>query len=75
MRKTWRIVSLAIGGTQCVLGGFASIFAYILYANQQIQSAFALSTGEVFLFMFLLSTFGIFSIASGLFLISEKEEG
>jgi hypothetical protein len=64
-----------VGGVQCILGGFASVFAYILYASQPIQEALSINPDEVFLFMFLLLAFGIFSIGSGLFLVSEKEDG
>jgi uncharacterized protein with PQ loop repeat len=63
------VVSLLIGGAQCVLGGLASIFAYLIYASQQVQEMLSVGTREVSLFMFLLLIFGMLSIMSGLLLV------
>lgn len=52
-----------------MLGGLASIFAYLIYASQQAQETLSVSTREVPLFMFLLLVFGMLSILSGLLLV------
>lgn len=52
-----------------MLGGLASIFAYLIYASQQTQEILSVSTREVPLFMFLLLVFGMLSIMSGLLLV------
>ena len=64
-----KVVSVLIGGTQCVLGGLASTFAYLIYVSQQVQEMLSMSSREVPLFMFLLLVFGMLSIMSGLFLV------
>ncbi|MCL6579004.1 MAG: hypothetical protein K6T73_06405 [Candidatus Bathyarchaeota archaeon] len=70
MTNVRRTVSRFIGGTQCVLGVVASVFAFIIYASPSTREAIAItSEGEVYLYMFLSLIFGVFSILSGLLLI------
>ncbi len=72
LRKT---ASLLVGGVQCVLGGVASIFAYLILTNQQIQDMLSILPREAPLFMFLLIVFGTLSILSGLLLVREGNGG
>jgi hypothetical protein len=72
MRKLRRLVSLFVGGIQCGLGGLASVFAYFIYASSSIRDAFAITSEEIFLYMFLLLVFGVVSILSGIILIRKE---
>lgn len=56
-----RIIAMIIGTAQSVIGGLAVIFAYINYVDLP-------------LYLFFFIVFGFFSILSGLFLFSEREE-
>lgn len=69
MGKPRSLVSRFVGGIQCGLGGLASVFAYLVYANSSIQEALAIASDEVYLYMFLLLVFGMLSILSGLLLV------
>jgi len=64
-----RAASLLAGGIQCMLGGLASVLAYLVFASQPVQDALSIKPSEVPLFMFLLSVFGMLSILSGLLLV------
>jgi len=72
MSKFRKIVSQLIGGIQCGLGMLASVFAYLIYASPSIRDVLAITSEEIYLYMFLFLVFGIFSILSGL--IVRKEE-
>jgi hypothetical protein len=67
--------SLFVGGIQCVLGGIASVLAYLVFTSRQAQETLSIASREVPLFMFLLLAFGMFSILSGLFLVREGNGG
>lgn len=73
MAKTRKAVSRFVGEIQCVVGGSASVFAYLIYASQSIRDALAVTFEEVYLYMFLLLVFGMFSILSGLLFIRKEE--
>ena len=74
MSKVRKAVSRFVGGIQCVLGVLASVFAFIIYANPSMRETIAItSEGEVYLYMFLSLIFGVFSILSGLLLVSEEK--
>ena len=73
MVRIRKVTLQIVGGLQCILGGFASVFAYFLYTSDQIQNALFLTIDEVFLSSFLLLAFSIFSIGSGVLLLNEKE--
>jgi len=75
MAKARRIVSRLVGGIQCGLGGLASVFAYLVYATPSIRDLLAITSDEIYLYMFLLLIFGMFSILSGLLLIREEYGG
>lgn len=69
-RKT---ISQFIGGIQCVIGMIATVFAFIIYAYPVVRETIAItSEGELYLYMFLSSIFGVFSILSGLLIIREE---
>jgi len=67
------LVAQFIGLIQCGLGGVASVFAYLVYANPSIRDALAITPKEVYIYMFLFLVFGIFSILSGLLLVREED--
>jgi len=71
--KARKVVSRIIGGVQCGLGGIASVFAYLVYANPSIRDALAITPEEVYFYMFLFLVFGMFSVLSGLLLVREKD--
>jgi hypothetical protein len=65
-----KAISQFIGGIQCVLGVVASVFAFIIHISSSMRETLAIvSEGEVYLYMFLSSIFGVFSILSGLLLV------
>jgi hypothetical protein len=64
-----RKVSKFIGGTQCVFGLLASVFAFIIYISPPMRETSAIASEEVYLYIFLSSIFGVFSILSGLLLL------
>lgn len=69
MRKK---VSTVVGCTQIVIGAFASIFAYVLYHDFfGVQEVLNVSREDVLLYMLILIVFGLLSIISGLFLMTE----
>jgi len=61
-----------VGGIQCVLGGMASMFAYIVYVNADMQQILDIDERELGVIMLLLLVFGIFSIVSGAKLLGEE---
>lgn len=61
-----------MGGIQCVLGGMASMFAYIVYVNADMQQILDIDERELGVIMLLLLVFGIFSIVSGAKLLGEE---
>jgi len=69
-----KVVAWIVGGTQCGLGGLASVFAYLVFASQPVQEALGIASHEAPLYMFLLLVFGFFSILSGL-LVVRREDG
>lgn len=70
-RKT---ISQLIGGMQCVIGVMATVFAFIIYAYPVIRETIAItSESELYLYMFISSIFGVFSILSGLLIIREEK--
>jgi len=74
MANVKKIVSRFVGGIQCVLGVLASVFAFVIYASPSVRETVAItSEGEVYLYMFLSLIFGVFSILSGLLLVSEEK--
>jgi hypothetical protein len=75
MAKARRVALLIVGGLQCGLGGFASVFAYLVYASSSIRDMLAIASDEVPLYMFLFLVFGMFSILSGFLLVHEKDSG
>lgn len=66
------LVARVVGAIQCVLGGLASAFAFLIYASPSIQDALTITSGEIALYMFLLSALGIFLIISGLLLLRKE---
>jgi hypothetical protein len=75
MAKARKIVSWAVGGIQCGLGGLASVFAYLVYASQPIKDMLAITAEEMPLYVFLLMMFSIFSILSGVLLVRRNGGG
>jgi len=73
MIKARRVASQLVGGIQCGLGGLASVFAYLVYASPLIRDVLAITSEEVYLYMFLFLVFGVFSILSGLLLVREEK--
>jgi len=67
------VVARFTGVIQCGLGGLASVFAYLVYANPSIRDALAITSKEVYFYMFLFLVFGMFSILSGLLLVREED--
>ncbi|MEM2937566.1 MAG: hypothetical protein QXJ63_03370 [Candidatus Bathyarchaeia archaeon] len=68
-----KMISQFIGGLQCVIGVTATVFAYIIYAYPVVRETIAItSEGELYLYMFISSIFGVFSILSGLLIIREE---
>jgi len=72
MVRARKVISQMVGGIQCVLGGLASAFAFLIYASPSIQDIIAVTSEEVYFYMFLFFIFGLFSIMSGLLLIRES---
>jgi len=68
-----RKVSIAIGLAQSVIGALATVFAYLLYHDFfGIQALLGVTSKDVVLYMLTLIVFGLLSIISGLFLVSEQ---
>jgi len=72
MVKTRKIISQIVGGIQCGLGGLVSAFAFLIYASSSIRDIIAVTSEEVYLYMFIFFIFGLFSILSGLLLVRES---
>ena len=69
------LISKIIGGSQCGAGIAMSILAYIVYSQQGIKDALAITQNETSLIAFLLLFFGVFMILSGLSLaLNNKNE-
>ena len=75
MTNARKSVARFIGIIQCGLGGVASVFAYLVYASPSIRDALAITSSEVYFYMFLFLVFGMFSILSGLLLVREEDGG
>ena len=73
MAKARRVVSRFVGGIQCGLGALASVFAFLVYASPSIRDALAITSEEVYLYMFLSLVFGVFSILSGSLLVRKEK--
>ncbi len=73
MGKARRVVSQLVGGIQCGLGALASVSAFLVYASPSMREALAMTSEEVYLYMFLFLVFGILSILSGLLLFREEK--
>jgi len=71
MPKPRKIVSQLIGAIQCGLGVLALISAYIIYASPSTRDLLAITSEEIYLYMFLFFIFGLFSILSGLLVRKE----
>lgn len=71
MVKARKVISQIIGGIQCVLGGLASAFAILIYTSQSIRDTIAVTSDEIYFYMFLFFIFGLFSIMSGLLLVRD----
>jgi len=74
MTKIRKTVSRFVGGIQCVMGTLASVFAFMIYVSSSMRETLAItSEGEGYLYMFLLSIFGILSILSGILLVHKEK--
>jgi len=73
MAKTRTVVSRIAGGIQYGLGILSLVFAVLVYASPSIRNALAITHGEVYLYIFLFSVFGILSILSGSLLLREEK--
>ena len=72
MTKVRRVMSRLIGGVQCWLGGLAVTLAFLVYGSPSVRDVLAVTSEEVYLYMFLFLVFGMFSILSGLLLVREE---
>jgi len=69
MGRARNLVSLSIGFIQCMLGGIAVVFAYLVYATPQMRETLVIASEEVYLCMFVALIFSMLSIVSGLLLM------
>jgi hypothetical protein len=67
------ILSKIMGGIQCMLGGAASVLAYLTYVSPETREMIGVSQEEIALFTFLFLVFGTFSIVSGMILMREQQ--
>ncbi len=76
IKEVRKAFAAAVGVAQTTMGMLAFITAYILHSDPfGIRAWLHINTGfPIPLYMWVLIVFGFFSIASGLFLISENEE-
>ena len=72
MAKLLKLISVIVGGAQCILGGILAVLAYLVYANQGVQNTLAVAQKEMPLYIFLFLFFGIFLMLSGLLLLSKE---
>jgi hypothetical protein len=72
MLNARKVIARLVGWVQCVLGGLASTFAFLVYASTSFQEALAVTGREVALYMFLFSILGILLVMSGLLLLREQ---
>jgi hypothetical protein len=68
--QSLRLLSIAVGTTQSILGSIFSVLAYLIYASPFIQAIFDVTQREVPLYAFVLLFVGIFLTLSGLLLFS-----
>jgi hypothetical protein len=68
--QSLRLLTIAVGTTQSILGSIFSVLAYLVYATPSIQALFDVTQKEVPLYAFVLLFVGIFLILSGLLLLS-----
>jgi len=72
MGKIRKVASI-VGGIQCGLGGLMSVFAYLMYISPSVRDSLAITSEEVYLYIFLSLVLSLFSILSGLLLVYEKD--
>jgi len=70
-----KLASILVGMTQCILGGIASFFIYLIYQNPEIRMVLSLAEEEKGLAMFLLLVFVMFAFMSGLLLVQDANGG
>ena len=68
--QSFRLLAIAVGSTQSILGSIFSVLAYLVYASPFFQVLFDVTQREVPLYAFVLLFVGIFLILSGLLLLS-----
>lgn len=74
--KVRKALSFVVGRIQCGLGGIAAVLAFLVYASSSLQETLAITLQEeVYLYMFLLLVFSLFSTLSGLLLIHREKNG
>lgn len=56
-----------------MLGGAASVLAYLTYVSPETREMIGVSQEEIALFTFLFLVFGTFSIVSGMILMREQQ--
>jgi hypothetical protein len=62
-----------IGLAQCMIGAFATVFAFLLYYNSfGMQAVLNVPQKDVTFYMLILIVFGLLSIISGLFLVNKE---
>ena len=66
------LIARIIGGAQCIFGAVASVFAYLVYANQGTREALSITQEEIPLFILAFLVFSVLSILSGIILIREE---
>jgi hypothetical protein len=75
MGRARKAVSWLVGGIQCALGGLGAVVAFLIYASQSLRETLAIAFQDVYVYMFLLLVFSVFSILSGLFLVHREQNG
>jgi len=70
-----KAASWVVGGIQCGLGGIAAVLAFLVYASPSLQETLTITLQEIYLYMFLLLVFSLFSTLSGLLLIHREKNG
>ena len=72
MENGRKIASMIVGGIQCALGGLASVLAFLVYSSPPLRETLAIASEEIYLYMFLLLVFSLFSIVSGFLLVHRE---
>jgi hypothetical protein len=73
MGRTRKAVTWLVGGIQCALGGLAAVVAFLVYSSQSLRETLAIAFQDIYVYMFLLLVFSVFSIVSGLFLVHREQ--